>query len=870
MPLFLLLFFAIQGVITMKYLKRAIISSSLLLIISCSKPLTEEQTLTNAQELVENNKASTAVIVLKKYLAENTGADAIRAKLAEVLAINGDYYSAIDQFNKVKSTLSANAFERKVEALYMTTDMSLALETIKSNKASQQETLQNSDIVHALLLSRLDQDKSGFTAIRNNEQSLIGKLANAVANFSESSNTIEFYNQLNLINDEFSSMKQNYLFLHLFGNFAFVNAEYEKSANAYKALEVLRPAFAKIKVLTAESLVRGKNWPEAEKYVNTILKQSPNQPIANQLKALISVKNNDLETAKIHIERALSGGYETHKNYLLAADLNFTLGNYEQTINFLERGLRGLKVRTNYHNMLTYAKAKLGGDDNVLDNLKKSSISNLSDLQNVVAYIEGLESVGDNQELQNVRDVISISPDADVATQLEFAIFNMVNGEQASYEKSVSASKELLADAYKNPSNYSEKQVLVAKNIIVGDLVKNQKFAEAESTINKWIEAEPFKSSNVMYLADVYNLSNQFEKTKSILKPNEIEFDNSHMYILLSNAYANTQDFTSALDTAKTGIAKFPYSITLLRQTAALSLNLNADVSDYIESIYTQGSSRVEDSILLSLYYAMIKQKSKAVSVLEGFTHDEQKSVTYWYTLAESYIAVGENDKALSAISNTLNTYILSIEQINSILNVLAKVDGAKQSIALLEEQLVNYPNNMRFKLLLSDLYLSQGNVEQAQETVDSLSAINPDVMVKKADIALRSGKLMTATKLYKEAFTQFPTERTLIPYAQHLHTAGQTAQAIDELTAYSQSNKKALNALLLMATMQTGTDAIANYRKVLAINPNNLVALNNLALALNEDKQFDEAMSLADRAIALAPDNAEIQNTVSLIKANL
>ncbi|MFW8589457.1 tetratricopeptide repeat protein [Glaciecola sp. 2405UD65-10] len=854
----------------MKYLKRIIISSSLLLIISCSKPLTEEQTLTNSQELVENNKSSTAIIVLKKYLSENTGADAIRAKLAEVLAISGDYYGAIDQFNKVKSSLNPNAFERKVEALYMTTDMSLALETTKLNKANNQAGLQNSDVVEALLLSRLEQDKSGFARLKNSEQSLIGKLANAVATFSENSNTIEFYNQLNSINEEFASAQQNYLFLHLFGNFAFVNSEYEKSANAYKALEVLRPAFAKIKVLAAESLVRGKNWPEAAQYVDEILKQSPNQPVANQLKALISVKDNDLETAKIHIERALSGGYETHKNYLLAADLNFTLGNYEQTINFLEKGLRGLKVRTNYHNMLTYAKAKLGGDDNVLDTFKKNSISNLSDLQNVVAYIEGLESVGDNQALENVRDVISISPDADVATQLEFAIFNMVNGKQASYEKSVAASKELIADAYKNPNNYSQKQVLVAKNIIVGDLVKNQQFKEAENTINDWIEAEPFNSSNAMYLADVYNLSKQFEKTKSILKPTEIEFDNSHMYILLSNAYANTQDYTGALDTAKTGIAKFPYSITLLRQTAALSLNLNTDVSEYVESIYEQSATRVEDSILLSLYYAMVKQKSKAVSVLESFTFEEQKSVTYWYTLAESYIAVGENEKALSAISNTLNTYVLSIEQINSILSVLGKVDGVKQSILLLEEQLVNYPNNVRFKLQLSDLYLSQGNVEQAQDTVDSLSAINPDVMVKKADIALRSGNLMTATKLYKEAFNQFPTERTLIPYAQHLHAAGQTAQAMDELTAFSQSNSRAVNALLLMATMQTGSDAMANYRKVLAINPNNLVALNNLALALNEDKQFDEAKSLADRAIALAPDNTEIQNTVALVNANL
>lgn len=53
--------------------------------------------------------------------------------------------------------------------------------------------------------------------------------------------------------------------------------------------------------------------------------------------------------------------------------------------------------------------------------------------------------------------------------------------------------------------------------------------------------------------------------------------------------------------------------------------------------------------------------------------------------------------------------------------------------------------------------------------------------------------------------------------------------------------------------------DAVASYRKALALNANFPAALGNLAQALMDLQRHDEAAALLERACALAPDNPHI-----------
>jgi len=57
---------------------------------------------------------------------------------------------------------------------------------------------------------------------------------------------------------------------------------------------------------------------------------------------------------------------------------------------------------------------------------------------------------------------------------------------------------------------------------------------------------------------------------------------------------------------------------------------------------------------------------------------------------------------------------------------------------------------------------------------------------------------------------------------------------------------------------------AIAHYRKAVEADPNNVMALNNLAYHLaNDTRQFDEALKIAQHAKELAADNAVVDDTI-------
>ena len=77
-------------------------------------------------------------------------------------------------------------------------------------------------------------------------------------------------------------------------------------------------------------------------------------------------------------------------------------------------------------------------------------------------------------------------------------------------------------------------------------------------------------------------------------------------------------------------------------------------------------------------------------------------------------------------------------------------------------------------------------------------------------------------------------------------------------------SLRKSRQKLLGEIAKKTGdrTGAIAQYRAVLEVDHDSLVALNDLAYILSKDSP-DEALKYAQRAGELAPENAEVQDTL-------
>ena len=167
-----------------------------------------------------------------------------------------------------------------------------------------------------------------------------------------------------------------------------------------------------------------------------------------------------------------------------------------------------------------------------------------------------------------------------------------------------------------------------------------------------------------------------------------------------------------------------------------------------------------------------------------------------------------------------------------------------KQPIAL-EQRLRDYaakePNVATVQEFVGNWFLSHNSYSQARVFFQAAKAADPNF--HEADLALAlmdisDGNLSAA----RPALRKLMTLRDKDPQIR-------------------------LYAAALEATAQQYNQAIDQYRQVLAIDPNNIVALNNLAylLATNAN-QPDEAMGFAEQAKELNPNSAEVEDTIGWV----
>jgi tetratricopeptide (TPR) repeat protein len=88
---------------------------------------------------------------------------------------------------------------------------------------------------------------------------------------------------------------------------------------------------------------------------------------------------------------------------------------------------------------------------------------------------------------------------------------------------------------------------------------------------------------------------------------------------------------------------------------------------------------------------------------------------------------------------------------------------------------------------------------------------------------------------------------------------------------SYPDTLPNAWNNLGLLATREGRTaDAIPYFQEALRLNPDHLVALDNLGNAYRQQKQWDEARKVLERAVAVGPEDPEANYSLGMVFAQI
>jgi Tfp pilus assembly protein PilF len=176
--------------------------------------------------------------------------------------------------------------------------------------------------------------------------------------------------------------------------------------------------------------------------------------------------------------------------------------------------------------------------------------------------------------------------------------------------------------------------------------------------------------------------------------------------------------------------------------------------------------------------------------------------------------------------------------------------------------------------IALARISLYEGESNEFEQNLDRLIKVAPDapdVLRLRALASQQQGDADQAIELASTAQSASPTTQGMLELAAYLDRAGRTPEARELQEQWILEHPQDIPARLALASSfrrdQELDKAKTQYEAILQLDPDNLVALNNLAWYLRfEDR--DQALTYIRRASLLAPDRAEVLDSLAVIES--
>ncbi len=192
--------------------------------------------------------------------------------------------------------------------------------------------------------------------------------------------------------------------------------------------------------------------------------------------------------------------------------------------------------------------------------------------------------------------------------------------------------------------------------------------------------------------------------------------------------------------------------------------------------------------------------------------------------------------------------------------------------VAILSEQ----PGRLDIKIELAHLHFRMRQYKEAERFVEEVLSSEPgsvSAITLLGDIRMFQSRHDDAARLYARAQDVQPLPELAIRRFRAVSAAGKPDVALAELEVAGQKHKEApaLTRFLAEKLYFAGRldDARRHYERLIALDPDDALAYNNLA-AILEETDSEKALKAALRAYELAPSDANVLDTLGWIRVQI
>jgi len=587
----------------------------------------------------------------------------------------------------------------------------------------------------------------------------------------------------------------------------FLARSYEKAGALQLAISTYREALnrspddLRVIVPAVAALYGAKEYDQAEQILNRASRQKLSHPLLSELVLQDHLRRGELDSASVVLQDILSNDPNNQSAYLSLALLKMQQNDFEESAELLN----AMKRQDPNSLAVTAAQIQLSIRQDKPTEAMRISDQAVNNLGNAFAYILRARThatLGQTDKAwEDLEHAASIEAD-NVEVWLARSDFNRAQGRQVEAITDIRRARSLAPD-----------DLDIQKRTISLLLASREHSIEGRGLLEQALELNPQDVELRLYKAHSTldeGTAAAIEAAEQILREiTEDQPESSQAWVLLGEIAIKQEQPDKAMNAALGGLAHRPTDKTLL---------------------------------LLKARAEAARSPVLAVPTLESLHNLDPNDVGAALLLAKTYIRAGESNKALTLLKRQLSASDAS--------------------------------SRRRYQIALAVATYKNGNKERAESEFDSLLSAEPDDPVPLLELV----QLLKEDRLWSSV-----SQRVLRWHRGHLDDTGTAVTIAGGLVSIDDAQAKKVAedilrtilgddsdctramgalAILLQSTGRTDESAIL-YERLLALEPDNAIAINNLAWIMSEDQgRYREALELAQRGLKIAPDYFDLVDT--------
>ncbi|UDL03313.1 tetratricopeptide repeat protein [Marinobacter sp. CA1] len=754
---------------------------------------------------LELGAAREASDLLEPWLEDQT--QAVALTLAQAYLARGKHLSAVETLDRIEPESEAAELEHELVRAEALRQSGKPRQALAGFQAVHERSSDNREALIGILRSRID----------------LGDANQAVATAD---------NALDPQNPDPELLFLKGLALYKQGQVESAIEVLTEATGALPSVDVFLPVRRDLLTLLSQALTQQGRITEAQLY-NRILAENTDTDARERAKAAVSaIQSGNLEEARVTLQDMLQLDPENEQAALMLGALNLQLGDLSEGAGLLADNLDPETSPTPFIRAATLAQVEQGQRKDALANLSRAIEARPNDPDLLAMHgVLALSLPGRADEgVASISKALGLNPQM---TRLNLALAR----HHLSEGQPQQALGQLRMAFANNPSDWP------TTSSYVGELLRQDELGEAREIRDSLLNGYPDSPQAILMASLVDAGLENNERALARLKELTTKQANYQPgLIALANLQTKLERTEAAAETMIKAAKLTPQNLEPLRQAGRLYAMTHSmeEVAEWLKS-QTGDDPELSNSgaALIAMVQVRQGELDAAANTLAGIDADTAsepvKHAKARLLVAQAEGLIGDKNWA-DAQAN------------------------ATQAIAL-------QPAHLGFALLPARLYQLEGKQQEAMAQLDEVEerfGTRPEIVVSRASLLQQMDRADEAYRYLEEQWQASEDQRMLPALISLAET--QDPDRVDELTqTWAGQAPGNLQAQMKRANylMQQGNDAAAarHYQEVLDRQPNNILALNNLAWLLRESSPA-RALELAQRASELAPDNPAVLDT--------